>query len=182
MNFHDSIQTDFEKVALELIKKSIQFRVSQSFLEGVQYNEIRNISSKIVDSLIYELRYNIFGIKRKIKKEIKRPTDWWNAVKERFFPKWLLKKFPVKYETIPVDVEVTKVCPHLNIETEYQDHIAWIASGHEHESDWRYDKSVPMYLKETIRLLEAGAYFLENDHQMVSHEMMEQVEKLKEIL
>jgi hypothetical protein len=24
------------------------------------------------------------------------PSDWWQAFKERWFPKWLLKQFPVK--------------------------------------------------------------------------------------
>ena len=26
------------------------------------------------------------------------PCDWWQALKERFYPVWLLDKFPVKYK------------------------------------------------------------------------------------
>lgn len=28
---------------------------------------------------------------------VKYPEDWWQAFKERWFPRWLLKRFPVKY-------------------------------------------------------------------------------------
>lgn len=31
------------------------------------------------------------------------PKDWFQHFKKRFFPKWVLKKFPVKYQTIAVD-------------------------------------------------------------------------------
>jgi hypothetical protein len=36
-------------------------------------------------------------------KEIRYPLDWWQAVKERFLPKWLLKRYPVKYHTWKID-------------------------------------------------------------------------------
>jgi len=29
--------------------------------------------------------------------EISFPSDWWEAVKERWFPEWLLKRYPVEY-------------------------------------------------------------------------------------
>jgi len=29
---------------------------------------------------------------------VRWPRDWWQAVKERFFPKWLLRRFPVMYK------------------------------------------------------------------------------------
>lgn len=28
---------------------------------------------------------------------VRYPKDWWQAFKERWFPRWLLKRFPVKY-------------------------------------------------------------------------------------
>ena len=28
---------------------------------------------------------------------VKYPEDWWQAFKERWFPKWLLKKFPIEW-------------------------------------------------------------------------------------
>ena len=36
-------------------------------------------------------------------KEIKYPLDWWQAIKERWFPKFILKRFPVKWHTFKID-------------------------------------------------------------------------------
>jgi hypothetical protein len=36
-------------------------------------------------------------------KEIKYPLDWWQAFKERWFPKLFLRRWPVKYHTWKVD-------------------------------------------------------------------------------
>lgn len=30
----------------------------------------------------------------------KYPSTWWDAFKERWYPKWLLKRFPVEYDWI----------------------------------------------------------------------------------
>lgn len=37
--------------------------------------------------------------------EIKYPRDWWQAFKERWFPKWLLTKYPVDYYVTMISVD-----------------------------------------------------------------------------
>jgi hypothetical protein len=37
--------------------------------------------------------------------EVKYPCDWKEAFKERWFPKWLLNRYPVKYKEIVLDVK-----------------------------------------------------------------------------
>lgn len=45
------------------------------------------------------------------------PSDWWQAFKERWFPKWWLKRWPVNYQTISVHRRIhTRVCPHFAIQ------------------------------------------------------------------
>lgn len=34
--------------------------------------------------------------------EEKYPADWWQALKERWAPKWLLEKYPVQYKIISI--------------------------------------------------------------------------------
>ena len=34
------------------------------------------------------------------------PADWWQAVKERWFPAWALRRWPVKYQRWTLDVKV----------------------------------------------------------------------------
>jgi len=36
--------------------------------------------------------------------DIKYPANWWEAFKERWFPKWLLRKFPIIYHEEHYDV------------------------------------------------------------------------------
>jgi hypothetical protein len=37
--------------------------------------------------------------------EIRMPEDWWQAFKERWFPKWYLKRNPVKYITKRIEAK-----------------------------------------------------------------------------
>ena len=48
-----------------------------------------------MDDLIFELRSCIYG-----RTLTKYPRDWWEAVKERWFPAWALKRWPVLYNRI----------------------------------------------------------------------------------
>ena len=57
--------------------------------------------------------------------EIKYPETWWQHFKLRWFPKWLLKRFPVVYEIRKVDVQV--IYPTLNIAWPEKQHIVYLA-------------------------------------------------------
>ena len=58
---------------------------------------------------------------------INYPMTWWDALKDRFFPKWALKRWPAKYKKIFIDELVYKaVCPHLPALPENR-HFEWLA-------------------------------------------------------
>ena len=40
------------------------------------------------------------------------PATWWQHVKERFFPRWLLRRFPVRYDQYVVNT--VALYPHLS--------------------------------------------------------------------
>jgi len=44
--------------------------------------------------------------------EVRYPRDWWQAVRERFLPKWWLQRFPVQYHTWKADAHY----PQLKLE------------------------------------------------------------------
>jgi len=50
--------------------------------------------------------------------EFRAPQDWFEAFKERFCPKWALKKFPVKYRVEKINVEA--LFPKIKMDKEYQ--------------------------------------------------------------
>ena len=55
----------------------------------------------LTEKLIYSIEGYIWSQElEKVIVKIDYPKDWWEAVKERWMPKLILKKFPVKYERI----------------------------------------------------------------------------------
>lgn len=64
------------------------------------------------------IAYQVFGYvwaqdarKREV---IKYPLDWWEAFKARWFPAWLLERYPVLYRVHEFEVKATY--PDLNIQ------------------------------------------------------------------
>lgn len=47
------------------------------------------------------------------------PSDWFQMLKERFFPGFLIKQFPINYTKVLVRKntvnKITKICPHIGI-------------------------------------------------------------------
>lgn len=49
-----------------------------------------------------------------VHEKIEVPADWWQHVKQRWFPAWALRRWPARTRTI--DVRVTRICPHIKID------------------------------------------------------------------
>lgn len=48
--------------------------------------------------------------------EFRVPSDWWQHLKERWFPGWALRRWPTHLKTLTARVRTyKKVCPHLNV-------------------------------------------------------------------
>ncbi len=50
------------------------------------------------------------------------PQSWWDAFKERWFPSFLLKYFPINHR----DIQTYNLCPHIDCER--KKHIKFIVS------------------------------------------------------
>lgn len=55
------------------------------------------------------------------------PEDWWEAFKERWFPKSWLKNHPVRRAHKTVMTTFYKTCPHVAVNTSH-DHFRWMSS------------------------------------------------------
>jgi len=59
------------------------------------------------------------------------PADWWQAVRERWFPRWWLRRHPVRYERVDVDQTIyAAVCPHLHAAPR-RSHLDWMGQQRE---------------------------------------------------
>lgn len=51
------------------------------------------------------------------------PRDWWQAFKERWAPRWALRRWPVDYKVVEKRV-FQAVCPHLQTDHPGR-HVSW---------------------------------------------------------
>ena len=102
--------TDF---VLEFEKFGIAQAVSKRMLENMPGADIYTNILRAFDSdhLVLEIQAKIAGSPLCDVKE-EWPVDWVQAFKERWFPQWLRKWFPVKYKTIHIRASelATKLC------------------------------------------------------------------------
>jgi hypothetical protein len=104
------------KIELEKIRLFSSAAILKAKLDLI---EPEIICEREVDQLVLRLQGYIWG-ETKFKKTIRYPIDWKQSIKERWFPKWLLKKYPVKYKTHNIDAKI--IYPKLKISMPEQKH------------------------------------------------------------
>lgn len=115
-----------ETVVFEIIEVVVR-QASSSALSAVrraqQYHSSEHYGRHLVSTLHTTLVGNSFDVDAVT---VRWPADWRQAFKERWFPAWLLRRFPVKYAEKTVRRRVTKVCPHLDVPQEDPAHIEYL--------------------------------------------------------
>lgn len=92
------------EITLEVEQIGNAVKVSDILLDGARV--------KTETYLTQANEYTVVGLKAYLAKqvldriEIKYPLNWWEAVKERFFPKVLLNHFPVVYVIRTMEAKV----------------------------------------------------------------------------
>jgi hypothetical protein len=100
-----------EAKRVEVEKIRLALRTAFSDLSGVE-TEVSYLRESAMQHQIYELRATVLGQKNEWCR-FKAPLTWWDAVKERWCPPWLKKRYPVKYrEEI---VEAIALLPTLDL-------------------------------------------------------------------
>jgi hypothetical protein len=81
----------------------------------------------IADRVVYDFRIYIAGMeKERIKIDRHWPSDWKEAFKERWFPHWLKRRFPVNYQSVHIDQPIyLAVCPHTGVDKRKR-HLEWM--------------------------------------------------------
>lgn len=83
-------------ITLEKMKVGMQWKVSA---------EVEQMY--LQDMITYQITGYVWSQDAGKKVTFKYPSDWWEAVKERWLPKWLLKKYPVNYTYKEFEVKAT---------------------------------------------------------------------------
>ena len=91
--------------------------------------DFRALVDTAMGGLRVELRSFVLAVpKERIKVNERYPRDWWQAFRERWFPQWWLRRWPVDYREIDVDVpKFGAVCPH-SAAVPFEEHMEFLAS------------------------------------------------------
>lgn len=111
----------------EIILSKIKFRMQRRVGElAMKSLSVELFTDFIVDGFMHEISINILGQHNvQIYREYYyTPKNWWQHLKMDWFPKWLLEKFPVKFQRnehkITIDhiallPEWNKIIPDQNV-------------------------------------------------------------------
>jgi hypothetical protein len=90
---------------------------------------IETWEDEVLRSMVFRLKLAV-AAKEIIKQthEISYPSDWWQHLKQRWFPMWALRRWPVKLTIETVQERVTKMCPHVVIDKNHRGHLRWLCS------------------------------------------------------
>lgn len=82
-------------VTLKKMRVHLSHMLSESMLREVDVDWREDL---LHDHVIFEFRTFVWAETDYLKsKTVRHPADWKEAFKERWFPKWLLGKYPVEY-------------------------------------------------------------------------------------
>ena len=97
-----------DQVQLEKFTASAFTIISKELADELATAPDLNVSAAtglVCNDLVAIMKLHIWG-QQLDKVDVKYPANWKEAFREEYFPKFLLKRFPVKYTTKTIDVKV----------------------------------------------------------------------------
>lgn len=115
----------FQQIVLDRIRFHLQQMVSDCQLNSLRDAEVYARVDQWAKALVFGLEVAVPG--RIVSQEeavdhfqSKAPADWWQSFRERWLPRWWLKRWPVKYrveeKSVVTKTVVYNVCPHLHVQ------------------------------------------------------------------
>lgn len=107
-----------KEIQLEKIKIGLMRRIPNHLLDPeVRFSEMESFVCNSVDMQIHGY---VWGERGKTD-TIKYPATWRDAFKERWFPKWLLARYPVSYRVH--EISTTTLYPNFKISMPRDTHV-----------------------------------------------------------
>ena len=98
--------SESDKVKLEKMRFGLMTRISQEML-------VSEVSAEYVaNDLLLKVKGFVWGRKVKVYR-FYYPRDWWESFKDRWFPAWFKKRYPVIF--IEQKVDVNELYPNLKL-------------------------------------------------------------------
>ena len=122
----------YKSIVLEKIPIVATRMIERQELAALKTAKADVFISELAQTLCVKLKTQIHGITNNfIDISEEWPKTWWDAFKERWFTKRMLKRWPVEYKRIYVHQPIfLAVCPHLQNESD-EVHLRWLISKDE---------------------------------------------------
>ena len=131
---------------VELAQVRLAFRRHLKDLGLDCRHDVQVFKDYMIREIVYELNATILGKRHTVDHRtvtvtaiataaVDIPSDWWQAVRQRWAPSWWLKRWPVKLRTVSdtkretksetIAREVLKTCPHIRV-PEQRRHVEFL--------------------------------------------------------
>lgn len=107
-----------ETVTLTKIKIGMQKIIDERLLHDAKFD----IQKYIADEWTAQLRGYLLGEDLQ-RYEISYPADWWQAFKQRWFPTWAKRRWPVKMRVEVVDAKILYSEYHNKVSLKNEPHF-----------------------------------------------------------
>ena len=120
-------QLDYIKALITPLKLSISGRYTLEALQDtIAWTNIDLTADLIADILVTRLTTYVSAMQsEKFCHYTEYPENWWEAFKLRFFPKFLIDRYPIKYTVIDISIDRYVVCPHVPVLDKHK-HYMWM--------------------------------------------------------
>ena len=119
--------TDIETVTLTKIRIGMTKLINERLIHDAKFD----ISQWLYGKFKADLSGYLLG-EDMDKREVSYPADWWQHFKKDKFPKWLLKRYPVKTIVEVMDAKILYTEYHNKVSLPEEPHIVSL-------SKWSYD-------------------------------------------
>lgn len=105
---------EIQEICVERLRISCQTLVTN---EVIEHADVTVAVAHAIDSLRFQMDSYVAALPDKtISIHEQWPVTWWDAFKERWFPTWLRKRYPVQYNNIDIEERTFKaICPHIDM-------------------------------------------------------------------
>lgn len=116
--------SDMRQLCIEKLKVASCMTISESLLSEFEVKAVREM---IAGRMVAALQGYVYSkeVREEVKGSVQFPATWVQALKERWLPRWILRRYPVRYSSSPVRITHVHVCPHINVKSD-SPHIYWL--------------------------------------------------------
>jgi len=95
-------EIEIEQKILTALKFTFQQKFTRRAMRNIEFDVFIEHLSGLINTRI---KLEVYGEDMGSKDVITYPKDWWEAFKERWFPRFILKKHPVKYKVFKISAK-----------------------------------------------------------------------------